>query len=191
MTDTHVGSSGYTVEEIADYFDRGRAPTIAAIERDPEAQALLDSMEHLRSVTRRMIDEDIAASPAPTDEWFDQLLGVIRSEFRAGRDLSLDELPPHSRTTITEGSLREIARRAGDTIDGTLIGRVRLALHGTPARLDVHVTIAVEYGQPLHERAALVRTAVAAALAPHAPTPLGEVDVTITDTLLLEETTDD
>lgn len=177
-----IGATGMTLEQLSAYFDRGRTPRIAALEHDAEARALLDSMERLDRLAATMANEDAAAVGDLDEQWLDGLLGVIRAEVRAGRDLPIEEPDERTSTTITEGALREIARTAGDGVDGVLVGRV--ALHEDGGVLDVRMTIAVRYGRALVQVADAVRAAVHRALATHAPMTVGAVDVVVDDVLM-------
>ena len=98
-------------EQLSAYVDHGRMPRIAAIEDDAEARALVESMERLGGLARTMADEDADAAGPGEDQWLDNLLGIIRSEVRAGRDLTIEDTDERTSTTITEGALREVARQ--------------------------------------------------------------------------------
>ncbi|GAA2170304.1 hypothetical protein GCM10009846_00210 [Agrococcus versicolor] len=174
-----VGGSGHTLEQLSAYVDRDRMPRIAAIEEDAEARALVESMERLGGLARTMADEDAAAAGPGDDQWLDQLLGIIRSEVRAGRDLPIEDTDELTSTTITEGALREVARTAGDSVDDVLVGRVHLAEHD--GVLDVRVTVAVRFGAPVVPIAEDVRTEVHRALVSHSPLTIGTVDVVVDD----------
>lgn len=177
-----IGATGVTLEELSAYFDRGRTPRIAALEHDAEARALLDSMERLDRLSATMANEDAAAAGDLDEQWLDGLLGVIRSEVRAGRDLPIEDPDERTSTTITEGALREIARSAGDGIEGVLVGRVHL--REDVGVLDVRVSIGVRYGNALVPTADAVRLAVHHALLTHAPMTLGTIDVVVEDVLM-------
>lgn len=177
-----IGATGVTLEQLSAYFDRGRTPRIAALEHDAEARALLDSMERLDRLSATMADEDAAAAGELDERWLDGLLGVIRSEVRAGRDLPIEDPDERTSTTITEGALREIARTAGDAVDGVLVGRV--VLREDDGVLDVRMTIGVRYGGALVPTADAVRDAVHRALVAHAPMTVGAIDVVVDDVLL-------
>ncbi|WP_413317694.1 hypothetical protein AA0Z99_12075 [Agrococcus sp. 1P02AA] len=176
MDDT-IGGSGRTLEELSAYFDAGRSPQIAAIEQDPECQAMLASMERMSRLTRALaVDESHAVEAG----WVDRVLAVVRDEVRAGRDLPLETIDDRTETTVTEGALRELARRAGDEVDGVLVGSVDLRFDEQQA-LQVRVTIGVRFGAPMRERADEVRARIRTALAAHAPAPVQQLDVVIDD----------
>lgn len=180
--DETIGATGATLEELSAYFDRGRTPRVAAFEHDAEARALLDSMERLDRLARTMADEDADEAGAADDQWLEGLLGVIRSEVRAGRDLPIEDPDERTSTTITEGALREIARSAGDGVDGVLVGRVQLVEDA--GSLDVRVSIGVRYGSAVVPAADAVRLAVHDALVAHAPMTVRTIDVVVDDVLL-------
>lgn len=180
--DETIGDSGHTLEQLSAYFDAGRVPRIAAIEEDAECRAVLASMERLSRLTREMNDEDARPVDAP---WVERVLSVVRSEVRAGRDLPIRAIDERTETTVTEGALRELVRRAGDGVEGVLVGRVALRLDD--GALDVRLTLGVRFGAPMRTRADEVRAAVHAALAPHTPAPLRQVDVVVDDVFEIEE----
>lgn len=176
MDDT-IGGSGRTLEQLSAYFDAGRSPRVAAIEEDAECRAMLASMERLSRLTRALVVEESGAVDAG---WVDRVLAVVRDEVRAGRDLPLEAIDDRTETTVTEGALRELVRRAGDEVDDVLVGSVELRIDEAPA-LHVRVTIGVRFGSPMRARADAVRAAIGAALAAHAPAPVREIDVVIDD----------
>ncbi|WP_371357815.1 hypothetical protein, partial [Salmonella sp. M127] len=51
-----VGGSGYSLEDLSAYLDRGRTPRIPAIERNAECQALMASMERMGRLSREIVD---------------------------------------------------------------------------------------------------------------------------------------
>ncbi|WP_072314688.1 hypothetical protein [Agrococcus sp. Marseille-P2731] len=176
MDDT-IGESGRTLEELSDYFDAGRSPAIDAIEQDPECRAMLASMERMSRLTRALAAEE---SRVVESSWVDRVLAVVRDEVRAGRDLPLETIDDRTETTVTEGALRELVRRAGDEVDGVLVGSVELRFD-EQQEPHVRVTIGVRFGSPMRERADDVRSRIRTALAAHAPTPVQQVDVVIDD----------
>src|SRR5689334_24329059 len=114
-TPTTIGGSGYTLDDLSAYLDRGRTPRIAAIEDDAECQAVLAEIERPGALSRRLVEQ----SAEPIDAgWLDRLMGGLGRELRAGRDLPYPDSTPERRFVITEGAVREIVRRAGDEVDG-------------------------------------------------------------------------
>ncbi|WP_137754621.1 Asp23/Gls24 family envelope stress response protein [Agrococcus sp. SGAir0287] len=177
-----IGATGWTLDQLSAYHDRGRTPRVARVEDDAEASALLDSMDRLGRLARSMSEEDERAAGDADEQWLEGLLGVIRSEVRAGRDLPIEDPDERTSTTITEGALREIARTAGDAVDGALVGRVQLTEQ--PEALDVRLTIGVRYGANVRTVADAVRVGVHEALVTHAPMTVGAIDVVVDDVLL-------
>ncbi|MDQ1131205.1 Asp23/Gls24 family envelope stress response protein [Microbacterium sp. SORGH_AS_0888] len=172
-----IGGSGYTLEDLSAYLDRGRTPAIAAIERNPECQAVLASMERLSALSREMIAQDTQEAPARS--WFDGILQEVTREVRAGRDLPIggDET---TSLLVTEGALREVARRAGDAVPGVLVGRVRVTDEPEGA-VALSVAVSVAYGFVIPDAAQRVREAVATAVEDLTTLRVLKVDVTVVD----------
>jgi hypothetical protein len=170
-----VGFSGYTLEELSDYLDRGREPAIEAIDDDAECQAVLASLERVGSLSRELVQRD----EEPLDESFlAGLLGSITRELRAGRDIPLSSSDPDVEIAITEGAIRELVRAAGDSVPGVLVGSCSLDLGD---ELIVHLTISVLLGLPVHSAAEAVRQRVYSELLRHTQLAIGPVDVTVVD----------
>lgn len=172
-----IGASGYTLDDLSAYLDRGRMPAIAAIDRNPECQAVLASMERLSALSRELVEQD--ARQIPARSWFDGILHEVSREVRAGRDLPIggDEA---TSLLVTEGALREVARRAGDEVPGVLVGRVRVVEEPEGA-VALAVTISVGYGFVLRDAAERVRAAVAWAVAELTTLRVLRVDVAVID----------
>ena len=105
-----IGDSGYTLEEIADYHERGRTPAIAAIDGDPQCRAILDSMDRLGALSRELLERE--ADVALEESWFQKILGEVARESRAGRDLPMDD-GDDIVLVVTEGAVRGLVRDAG------------------------------------------------------------------------------
>ncbi|MBI5160184.1 MAG: Asp23/Gls24 family envelope stress response protein [Micrococcales bacterium] len=175
-----VGGSGYSLDDLSAYSDRGRRPSIAAIDSNPECQAVLDSIERLGRLSRELVDESAATLPRPDESWIQALLESIAREVRAGADIPFPSGVEGTTVTMTEGAIREVVRTAGDTVPGVLVSRVHLevAEDGT-ARVALSVSVA--YARPLPAVAAQVREAVQEALARQSPIAAREIDVTVDD----------
>jgi len=173
-----IGSSGYTLDDLSAYLDRGRTPRIAAIEDDAECQAVLDELTRLAGYSRRLVEE----SAEPVDSgWLDRLVAGLGRELRAGRDLPYPGSTPDRRLVMTEGAVREIVRRAGDRVDGVIVGSCRLGWdEDTP---HVRIAISVTPDRALRGIADEVRAAVVAALDRDTPLTDAVVDVEIEDVL--------
>ena len=181
MTDPghDIGGSGYDLEALSAYADRGRFPAIAAIDGNPECQAVLDGIDRLGALSQRLVAADTAASP-PDEGWIRALLDTISREARAGRDVPFPSPDPATWIAMTEGSVREVVRAAGDAVPGVLVGRVVLRWTDDPADAELEVTIAATLERPFLATADLVRAAVAAALA-STPVHAAAIDITIED----------
>lgn len=188
MTREEIGASGHTLEELAAYHDRGRRPTIAAIEGDPQCRAVLDSMDRLGALSRELLEHD--ARTDVSESWFQQILGEVARESRAGRDLPLIDDEP-VRVVVTEGAVRGLVRDAGDDVDGVLVERVDVNVDDD-SRIDVRMTISVLHAVVVREAglpglADRVRTHVRAALEEYAEWTVGDIDVVVDSLRVREE----
>lgn len=188
MTREEIGDSGHTLEELAAYRERGRTPAIPAIDGDAQCRAVLDSMDRLGALSRELIETD--ARDDVSETWFQQILGEVARESRAGRDLPLVDDDP-VRVVVTEGAVRGLVRDAGDAVEGVLVERVHLTLH-EDVRVDVRLTISVldsvlGAGRGLARIADSVRERVRADLEEYGGWTVGVVDVTIDSLRLREE----
>lgn len=172
-----VGGSGYSLEELSAYHDRGRTPRIAAIEGDAQCRALLASMEHLAGLSRELVDRE-ADAPLP-ESWYDGVMREVVREFRAGRDIPLRDPADGVALVVTEGALRELVRHAGDAVPGVLVGRVGIASAGDA--LDIRISVSVRFGRRVPDAVADVRAAVRAAIDRHGDLRAGRIDVTVDD----------
>jgi len=182
MATETIGDSGYTLEELAEYHEQGRTPAIPAIDGDPQCRAILDSMEHLGALSRELVEKDAAVELE--ESWFEQIIGEVARESRAGRDLPIgsdDEV----RLVVTEGAVRGLVRDAGDGVEGVLVERVDVQVED--GRVDVALSISVLYGHALPEIAERVRHAVHGAITRSASWTAGAVDVTIDSLRVREE----
>ncbi|MFN3948065.1 hypothetical protein [Microbacterium sp.] len=174
-----IGGSGYTLEDLSAYLDRGRTPRIPAIERNAECQAILASMERMGRLSREIVEEQ-AAQPL-ADSWYDSIMREVMREFRAGRDIPLVRAADGTEIVVTEGALYELIRSVGDGIEGVLVGRVRLDQPAPDAPLEVRVTVSVRFGRPMTAAVDEMRDGIRAAIERHGDLKVGRVDVTIGD----------
>lgn len=186
MTDAEsagIGASGYTLDDLSAYLDRGRTPAIAAIDDSPECQAMLASMERVGSLARELLAQDVREHPAVEEGWLGGLLTSISREVRAGRDIPLTSPDPRATLTVTEGAVRELVRAAGDSVDGVLVGSCSLEGDVTmpDAGIRVALTISVILHSPVHELAEAVRQRVYSELLSHTELAIESIDVTVTD----------
>lgn len=185
MQQDDIGGSGYSLDDLSAYLDRGRQPAIAAIDGNAECQAVLDSLERLGALSRELVDEDAGEHPAPSG-WLDRVMTVVAGELKAGKDIPFPPLDERAGVSITEGAVRELIRAAGDAVPGALVGRVRLegdvASTGTEdAPLTVAVTLSVLADRPITRVADDVREAVASALTLRTPVRVERIDITVDD----------
>lgn len=178
-TNEAIGRSGYTLEDLSAYLDRGRTPRISAIERDAECQAVLASMERMGRLSRELIEEQ-AAEPL-ADSWYDHIMREVMREFRAGRDIPLARTEDGTEIVVTEGALYELIRCVGDQIPGALISRVRLDQPETGGPLSIRIAMSVRFGRRITEVVDDVRESVRAAVERHGDLRVGIIDVTVGD----------
>lgn len=180
---TGIGGSGYDLDELSAYHDRGRTPAIAAIDDNPECQAVLASLDRFGALSRDLIARDAAVAPALDEGWFTGLMSTIATEARAGRDIEFPDPDPRTRLTITEGAVRELVRAAGDSVPGVLVGRCRLDgdVSDPDAEIRVAVTISVVFRTPLPDVTRAVRSAVHTALIASTPLRIAAIDITVDD----------
>jgi hypothetical protein len=174
-----VGGSGYSLEDLSAYLDRGRTPRIPAIERNAECQALLASMERMGRLSREIVDEQ--ATEPLAESWYDEIMREVMREFRAGRDIPLAQTEDGTQLVVTEGALYELIRSVGDDVEGVLVGRVRIDQPEPTAPLDVRVTVSVLFGYPMQTTVERMRDGIRAAIERHGELRVGRVDVTVGD----------
>lgn len=175
--DRGVGGSGYSLEDLSAYLDRGRTPRIAAIDTNAECQSVLASMERMGALSRDLVARE---SARPLDEgWYDGLMREIMREFRAGSDIPLRTAEPESGLYVTEGALYELVRAAGDEVPGILVGRTKLRRDAETGEFDVTITVSVRFGERVEEVADAARAAVAAAIESQGDLRVRSVDVTV------------
>lgn len=175
-----IGGSGYTLDDLSDYADRGRTPAIAAIDRNAECQAVLHSLERLHDLSAELVDREAAEGGAVDERWLDGILDAIAREFRAGRDVPFPSPDASTTLSVTEGALRELVRASGDSVPGVLIGRSRID-EQQDGHLQIAVTASAPSHRPLAEVAADLRARIAGHVERHSPFVVEGVDVTIVD----------
>lgn len=178
-----IGESGFTLDDLSDYLDRGRVPAIRAIDESPECQAMLASIERMGSLTRDLVAQDQREQPALEEGWLGGLLEAISREVRAGRDIPLTAPDPRATLTVTEGAIRELIRSAGDSVDGALVGSCTLEgdVDAVGGLVTVALTISVVPQTPVVELAEQVRQKVYTQLLAHTELSIGSIDVTVSD----------
>jgi uncharacterized alkaline shock family protein YloU len=177
-----------TLERLADYLDSGRRPYDPAIEDDPQNASQLATLERLRVLSGRVLDDDASAVPPPDPSWFGGVMARVRLEARSGRDIPIAAGDAQSVLHMTEGAVRGLIREAGDSIDGAVV--ISCALSGEvdvpSAPIRVEVTISALRGEFVPAMADEVRQAVALRLARQTELVVEAVDIVIGDVHLLE-----
>ncbi len=188
-----IGESGYTLDDLSAYLDRGRTPAIAAIDDSPECQAVLDSMERVGSLARDLLAQDVREHPTLEEGWLGGLLTSISREIRAGRDIPLTAPDPRATLSVTEGAVRELVRAAGDSVDGVFVGSCSLEGDVTTpgSGIRISLTVSVILHSPVHELAEAVRQRVYSELLSHTELAIESIDVTVTDVHLQAGTDDE
>jgi hypothetical protein len=190
MQEQGIGGSGYDMEELSAYLDRGEQPRIAAIDDNAECQAVLASMRHWSGLSRELVHRD-AAGLERDESFFESIMGRIAVEVRAGRDIEFASPRPGTRLVVTEGAIRELLRGTGDGVTGALVLGCRLAWREDDTVLDADVSLSVRGGMAIAPVAAEVRTALAMAIARHTPAAPGTIDIRVEDVHVLKEEQDD
>jgi uncharacterized alkaline shock family protein YloU len=189
-----MGGSGFTIDDLSDYLERGRTPVIPEIDSNAECQAMLATLERVGSLSRDLVARDARENPTLDESWLNGLLATIGRELRAGRDIPLATADPTTTLVITEGAVRELVRAAGDSVDGVLVGSCSLEgdLADPAASIRVQVTISVVLSEPLTGLAQRVRERINTELLKHTQLSIDSIDVTVTDMHeLTTETLDD
>lgn len=180
-----IGDSGYTLEQLSDYLDRGRTPANPAIDDNAECQAVLASLERVGALSRDLVTRDAELDPTLDESWLSSLFSAITREVKAGRDIPLTSPDPQTRLSITEGAIRELVRAAGDSVDGVIVGRCSLVDSDGGVRVELSVSVLL--GTPVREAAELVRQRVFSELLKHTELTVESVDVTVADVHVIPE----
>lgn len=174
---------GFTLDELCDYLDDDRTPPNPDIEASAECSRVLDRLAALRSASWSILEADVAAHRDTDAHWIEGVLASVRTTAHAGRDIPVPDPDPATTLLVTEGAIRAVVRRAGDTVDGVVVRRVRLRgdVRTVGVAIDVDVTASVALDRGIHAAADEVHAVVAATLARHAPFPVGTLTVHIVD----------
>ena len=178
-----IGGSGYTLDDLSAYLDRGRVPAIPAIDDNAECQSVLASLERVGALSRELVAHDAELNPGIDESWLTTLFSSITREAKAGRDIPLSSPDPRTRLSITEGAVRELVRTAGDSIEGVLVGRCSLDGDPTDAGngIRVSISISVVLGSAVLDVAETVRQRIYSELLAHTELTIDAVDVTVSD----------
>jgi len=177
---------GHTIEELADYLDRGRTPVDPSIEGSAACRLAMTNMQRLRELSVGALERRADAEPDREAGWVDRLLEAIRAEVRPGRDVPVAHPDPRLQLALTEAAVRGLVRRAGDTMGGVVMGRCTLdgdlEQPGAPVRIDV--TAGLVYGEPVEATADRLRRTIAEAVERHTGLVVDAVDVRFDDVYL-------
>ena len=187
MTDPTDDLDGHTIEELADYVDRGRTPIDPTIEDSPGCRNAIAALQRLRSVSVTFLAEE-SFGAEPDGSWLAALMSQISIDARAGADFPLLTTAGGDEVVMTEGALRALVRAAGDDQPGFLVGRVRFDgdLSEPEAAMTVEVDVVVGYGTPLPAGVHRLRAAIIDRFATHTPFRQVRVDVDVRDLLVPE-----
>jgi hypothetical protein len=165
---------GHTLDELADYLERGRRPRDPSIEESPSCLIALDALQGLRDAAGSILEDD--DGDAGAQDWISAVVESIPLDARPGRSFRLPTPHPAIAASVTEGALRGLVRAVGDAVPGLLVGGVRFA-PDRPTALDVQVAL-VE-GHRLVPAVARLREELRIALAGHAPFRIDRIDVRV------------
>lgn len=177
---------GHTIEELAEYVDRGRTPLDPSIESSASCRHAVAALERLRTVSAGFLSDDTDADPVADDAWLSGVMAQISVDARAGADFTVLTTGAGDEVVMTEGALRALVRAAGDEQPGFLVGRVRFAgdLSAPDAELTVEVDVIVGYGVALRPAVELLRGAIVERLTTHTLFRRLRVDVIVRDLVL-------
>ncbi|WP_182047234.1 Asp23/Gls24 family envelope stress response protein [Curtobacterium sp. ME26] len=177
---------GHTMEELADYLDRGRTPVDPSIEGSAACRLAMAGMQRLRELSVGALERRADSERDRESGWVDRLLDAIRAEVRPGRDVPVAHPDPRLRLALTEAAVRGLVRRAGDTMGGVVMGRCVLEgdLEQPGATVRIDVTAGLAYGEPAEPTAERLRRAVAETVEWHTGLVVEAVDVRFDDVYL-------
>jgi uncharacterized alkaline shock family protein YloU len=178
---------GHTIDELADYLDAGMLPADPSIDDSPACQNALAAIVRVRSFADDAIEadalDDAAREPDRGDGWVQAIMQNISLDAVAGRDIPIGEPAAPDDLVITEGSVRSLIRRAGDAVEGILIGRCSLdgdvTVPGAVVR--VHVGATILWGYSIPEVTERVRAAISHELLKHTRLEVAGIDIDIRD----------
>lgn len=175
---------GHTIEELAEYVERGRTPADPTIDDSPACRSAMAALERLQSLSGALAD-----SGPPDPSWTEQLFRRIAADSRPGPDFTLLTTRDGDEVVMTEGALRSLIRAAGDALPGTLVGRIRFRgdLSAPEQPLTVETDVVLAYGVPIGPTVDALRAAVADALDRHTRFVAPRIDVRVRDVMIQEE----
>jgi hypothetical protein len=185
MTD-ETDLDGHTMEELADYLDRGRQPYDASIEGSPACRLALDSLERLHRLTDEMVASDGESESSASGAWMADILRRIATEATSGREVPLPAARSASHHTISEGAVRALVRRAGDGVGDLIVGSVRLVgdLDAPGAPVVVTVEVNVLEGAVIPTATERLRSAVLEEVSRQTGLVVSAIDIVVRDITL-------
>jgi uncharacterized alkaline shock family protein YloU len=174
---------GHTIDELCVYLDADRTPTNFSIESSPGCQIALAALGRLRELTKRDLEAQAAAEPAPLDGWVQSIMDWIALEARAGRDIPISHPSTTGHLTLSEGAVRGLIRAAGDSAPEVIVGRCVLDGEVTvPGQaITIMVDISVAWGENIPQAADRARNAIRRALLKHTELTLSAIHITVQD----------
>lgn len=174
---------GHSIDELADYLDAGRSPADPSIDDSPSCQNALEAIGRVRELSHLVFEGDALADDRRDDGWVGEVLTNITIEAHAGRDVPLRPRATTEQGVLTEGAVRALIRKAGDRVNGVLIGRCVLdgdvETLGAPIRVGIRASVIT--GDDYDTASDAIRTSVATALARHTELQVTGIDVTLRD----------
>ncbi|WP_144763251.1 Asp23/Gls24 family envelope stress response protein [Curtobacterium sp. 9128] len=174
---------GHSIDDLADYLDAGMRPADPSIDDSPACQNALAAIIRLRQATLGSLEAAARAEAPADDSWIGGVLANISIEARSGRDVPLRTEAPSEHLVMTEGAIRSLVRRAGDSVPGIVVARCSIdgdvTVLAAPVRVSVEVAIVV--GPSIPATADLVRLAVDAALREQTDLVVEAIDVVVRD----------
>ncbi|MBM7051725.1 MULTISPECIES: Asp23/Gls24 family envelope stress response protein [unclassified Rothia (in: high G+C Gram-positive bacteria)] len=171
LDDEHSGIAG------AEHQRRGKH-----IENCPTCTQRFEALQRLERATQELIDEDENTQTAHVG-WVETLLENLILETKAGRAIPLTGDHPLDTLSVTEGAILSATRRAGESVSGVLVGKVRL--HGdieTPdAEITLEMNISVRQNTAVPDAAQQVRARVLEEIDRTSELNLVAVDITVED----------
>jgi len=174
---------GHTIDELADYLDAGMNPADPSIDDSPACQNAIEAIVRLRMLSHELFESEALDEPERDEAWITDILEGITMEAHSGRSIPLRSSTQAEHIVLTEGAVRAIVRRAGDGVDGIVVGRVGLSgdIETVGAPVGVRVTASIVWGHPIQDAAERVRTAVSRELLRHTELAVTEIDVVISN----------
>ena len=173
---------GHTIDELADYLDRGRTPMDPTIEVSSSCRHALAALERLRDLTDSLLTGDGAS--AETDEsWIESVMSRIAIDARAGADFTIARTSAGDEVVMTEGALRGLIRAAGDGLPGVLVGRIRFAgqLDAPGSDVIIALDVVVMHGTAIPATVRRLRSTIHQRLQDHTMLIEPRLDITVRD----------